>query len=117
MSALDHLHKQNLENIGLKLTHIFMNKEQNAKIGVFNDMPCMKKNINEREDIYILGKYFYLLMNSGKDIGELIKRDDYINQLDYEKVENNLYSSELQEIVSIVCLFIIQQICKCKKSI
>ena len=100
LSALDYLHKQNLENIGLKLTHIFMNNEQNAKIGVFNDMSCMKKNINEREDIYILGKYFYLMMNSAKDIGELIKRDDYINELDYEKVENNLYSNELQEIVN-----------------
>ena len=53
LSAIEYLHKQNLGNCGIKLTNIFMNNEQNAKIGVFSDI---KTANNFGADINLLGK-------------------------------------------------------------
>ena len=60
ISALSYLHKQNLINCGIKFTNIFMNNEQNAKIGVYAD-PYSQGNQNHtfQDDIYDLGKFFY----------------------------------------------------------
>ena len=87
LSALDYLHKQNAGKYGIKLTNIFMNNEQNAKIGVFRDIINNNENFNLREDIYLLGKFFYIMMNSKKINSAEIKKPDFIEKLDYETVE------------------------------
>ena len=100
LSALDYLHKQNAGKYGIKLTNIFMNNEQNAKIGVFRDIINNNENFNLREDIYLLGKFFYIMMNSKKINSAEIKKPDFIEKLDYETVENNEYSKELRDIIN-----------------
>ena len=100
LSALDYLYSQNTENIGLKLTHIFMNNEQNIKIGVFSEEVCREGNMNQKEDIYTLGKFFYAMMNSQTFDCKEIKQKDFISKLNYDKVENDIYSKELQDIVN-----------------
>ena len=72
LSALDYLHSQNYENLGLKLTNIFMNNEQNIKISVFHEVMDKKGNVNPREDIDMLGKYFFILLNP-KTYGDFTK--------------------------------------------
>ena len=100
LNALDYLHSQQNENLGLKLTNIFMNNEQNVKIGVFHEVMKNKGVVNPREDIYMLGKYFYIMMNSKEMDGELIKQNHFVSKLEYDKVDNDNYSKELQEIVN-----------------
>ena len=100
LNALDYLHSQQNENLGLKLTNVFMNNEQNVKIGVFHEVMKNKEVVNPREDIYMLGKYFYIMMNSKEMDGELIKQNHFVSKLEYDKVDNNNYSKELQEIVN-----------------
>jgi hypothetical protein len=97
---MDYLHKQDAGKYGIKLTNILMNNEQNAKIGVFRDIIGNDENFNLREDIYLLGKFFYIMMNSKKINKDEIKKPDFIYKLDYETVENNEYSKELRDIIS-----------------
>ena len=100
LSAMDYLHKQDVGKFGIKLNNIFLNIEQNAKIGVFRDIKCDNENFNLREDIYMLGKFFYVMMNSQTINSKKIKMPDFISKLDYETVENDEYSKELQDIIN-----------------
>ena len=100
LSALDYLHSQNYENLGLKLTNIFMNNEQNIKISVFHEVMDKKGNVNPREDIDMLGKYFFILLNP-KIYDDFTKSKKNLSNLEYEKSDNeNNYSNELKEIVN-----------------
>ena len=101
LSALEYLHSQELElgNMGVKLANIFMNNEQNVKIGVFRELNFTQNDFNPREDIYMLGKYFYAMMNSEMIKSEDIKQNNFFAQLNYKKVQNNTYSGPLIEIV------------------
>ena len=98
LSGLEYLHKKNLGQYGIKLCNIFMNNEQNAKIGVFSN-PFQTLN-NYGEDINLLGKYFYVMCNS--QLPEL-KNDEEkiipIHQINYSMRNNNLYSPELMNII------------------
>ena len=105
LTALNYLHNQVSGNAGLKLTNIFMNNEQNAKIGVFHDLNCNNSIINPREDIYLLGKFFYIMMNSENINSKQIKDESYISQLEYDKINNNKYSNELKEIVNSMSIY------------
>ena len=99
LSALEYLHSQEFGNMGVKLTNIFMNNEQNVKIGVFRELNFTQNDFNPREDIYMLGKYFYAMMNSEMIKSEDIKQNNFFAQLNYKKVQNNTYSGPLIEIV------------------
>ena len=101
LSALEYLHSQELElgNMVVKLANIFMNNEQNVKIGVFRELNFTQNDFNPREDIYMLGKYFYAMMNSEMIKSEDIKQNNFFAQLNYKKVQNNTYSGPLIEIV------------------
>lgn len=101
LSALEYLHSQELElgNMGVKLANIFMNNEQNVKIGVFRELNFTQNDFNPREDIYMLGKYFYAMMNSEMIKSEDIKQNNFFAQLNYKNVQNNTYSGPLIEIV------------------
>ena len=99
LSALDYLHSQELGNMGVKLANIFMNNEQNVKIGVFRELNFTQNDFNPREDIYMLGKYFYAMMNSEMIKSEDIKQNNFFTQLNYKNVQNNTYSGPLIEIV------------------
>ena len=99
LSALEYLHSQELGNMGVKLANIFMNNEQNVKIGVFRELNFTQNDFNPREDIYMLGKYFYAMMNSEMIKSEDIKQNNFFAQLNYKKVQNNTYSGPLIEIV------------------
>ena len=99
LSALEYLHSQDLGNMGVKLANIFMNNEQNVKIGVFREFNFNQNNFNPREDIYMLGKYFYAMMNSEMIKSEDIKQNNFFTQLNYKNAQNNTYSGPLIEIV------------------
>ena len=99
LSALEYLHSQELGNMGVKLANIFMNNEQNVKIGVFRELNFTQNDFNPREDIYMLGKYFYAMMNSEMIKSEDIKQNNFFAQLNYKNVQNNTYSGPLIEIV------------------
>ena len=99
LSALEYLHSQELGNMGVKLANIFMNNEQNVKIGVFRELNFTQNDFNPREDIYMLGKYFYAMMNSEMIKSEDIKQNNFFALLNYKNVQNNTYSGPLIEIV------------------
>ena len=98
LSAIEYLHQQNLGNFGIKLTNIFMNNEQNAKIGVFSDIKAVN---NFGEDINLLGRYFYIMCYAQDP--EIKKYETTkcipINEVNYSKRTNNIYSKELMEII------------------
>ena len=94
LSAIDYLHKQNLGNLGIQFYNIFMNNEQNAKISVFNK-PNFIQNYDLKNDIYLLGKYFYIMSFS---------HEPYIQQTRFSQVvineiNNPYYSKELMNII------------------
>ena len=95
LSALDYLHSQNLGNLNIKLANIFMNNEQNAKIGVFSE-PINQGNYNLNNDIFFLGQFFYVMCFSQelKNIQNL-----RISQVFPEKKNNSKYSNELMNII------------------
>ena len=104
LSALNYVQEKNLGSLGIRLNNIFMNNEQNAKIGVFRELICGKGNYNPREDIYTLGKFFYVIMNSQKIKSEDIMKPEYIYKIEYEEVQNNFYSKELRDIIGIMSI-------------
>ena len=93
-SALDYLHKQNLGNLGIEFSNILMSNEQNAKISVF-----INNNNNQiydsKNDIYLLGKYFYILCFSQ----EPNLKDIPIEQIQVQKRVSQFYSKELIDII------------------
>lgn len=100
LSALTYLHNQNLGNLGVKLSNILMNNEQNAKIGVFKEFNFNQNNFNPRDDIYTLGKYFYAMMDSEIIKDDELKQNDFFTTLNYDKVKNHSYSIPLIDIVN-----------------
>ena len=95
-SALDYLHKQNLGYLGIEFTDIFMNNEQNAKIAVFNDsLRYNSENYDIKNDIYLLGKYFYIMCFSQ----QIILENRSVNQISIKKEDNPFYSKELMNII------------------
>ena len=98
LSAIEYLHQQKLGQYGIRLTNIFMNNEQNAKIGVFTDISHIINNLGE--DVNLLGKYFYIMCYS--QTPELKKYEKSIIRLDdinYNIRNTKDYSKELMEII------------------
>ena len=97
LSALEYLHKQNLGQYGIKLCNIFMNNEQNAKIGVFSNPSQTINNYNE--DINLLGKYFYVMCFSQLPQLKEDEKPIKFSQIDCSLRVNNQYSPELMNII------------------
>ena len=74
------LHKQNLANLGFKFRNVYMNDEQNIKIGVFKAWDNNKSNYyNIKDNILTLGNFFI-----------------------QEENEQKIYSKELLEIIKLM---------------
>ena len=79
------LHKQNLANFGIKFSNIYMNDEQNIKIGAFK---ANDNNVNNyydiKDDIVALGDFFDPILFT------------------QEQNEQNIYSKELLDLIKIM---------------
>ena len=96
LSGLDYLHKENLGHLAIKLTNIFLNNEQNVKIGLFYKTPKLDdKNYDIKKDILNLGLFFYKMCFSSELINS--KWIDDIG-VEYNKQSDD-YSDDLLEIV------------------
>ena len=97
LSGLASLHKENLAYLAIKPTNIFLNNEQNAKIGLLYDTPKLAdKNYNIKNDIYFIGLYFYKMCYSQYDF---IKDSFWIEDFSVQNSSNHFYSKELLNII------------------
>ena len=95
LSALDYLYKQNLGNSGIKITNIYLNNEQNAKICIFKEYN--KEKNNNKSDIYkLLSKYFYSMCFSQNN---RVITANSIEEVLFVKDNQDSYSNELIEII------------------
>ena len=97
LSGLEYLHKENLAHLAIKPTNIFLNNEQNTKIGLLYNTPKLEdKDYNIKNDIYFLGLYFYKMCYANYPY---IKTTNWIEEIYPDIIENNSYSIELLEII------------------
>lgn len=93
--ALKYLDEKNINNYGIKLKNIFMNNEQNVKIGIFNEVKNNQdKNSNFNDNIEILGNYFYQILFSHNKINKYSDDLKNIIKLMINKEPNKRLSSE-----------------------
>ena len=98
LSGLEYLHKENLSHLAIKPTNIFLNNEQNAKIGLFYNTPTLEdKRHNIKNDIYFLGLYFYKMCYANYPF---VRDKDWIEDIYPEMEPNETYSIELLKIIS-----------------
>ena len=100
-SALDYLHRKEFANYGIRFNNIFMNNEQNAKIGVLSDLSLQNNyDYNAKNDIYELGKFFNnMIFFYHPKVMENLKSNSSID-ITVIREENNKYSKELVNIIS-----------------
>ena len=96
-SALEYFHKRDdLLSLGVKLEKIFMNNEENLKIGVFK-WPYEKGfNFDKNDDIYKFGKYFHALCFYAH---ERVYECNSIIDVSYKNENNSDFSSELIHLI------------------
>ena len=93
--ALKYLDGKNINNYGIKLKNIFMNNEQNVKIGIFNEAKNNQdKNSNFNDNIDILGNYFYPILFSHNKKNKYSDELKNLIQLMIIKEPNKRLSSE-----------------------
>ena len=89
LSALDYVYSGFFNNfLGFKVSNIFMNNEQNAKIG-------LSHSIYNCSDIFLLGKCFYAMCFSQE---ENVKNKKFF-EIDLEQKQSLYYSDELLNII------------------
>ena len=98
LSALEYISQINNNfnsQIKLKLIDIFINNDQNIKIGVFSDQIHNNQNdLNyyEKQNLYFLCNIFYKMINP--------PQNQYQNFQNFNNIDsNNIYSIELQNII------------------
>ena len=96
LEALDYLHRQNLYNLGIKFQNIFMNNEQNVKIGVFNESTFNNQTYDFNKDMDLLGRYFYIMCFSQHP---RVKFANSFSDVTLQLENNNDYSLELMNII------------------
>lgn len=81
--ALKYLHEKDLGNLGIKLNNIFINNEQNIKIGIFHIIEKFDEQYkySKRDDIYFLGDYLYSLCFYQNENNKQIYSEDLKNFL------------------------------------
>ena len=93
--ALKYLDGKNINNYGIKLKNIFMNNEQNVKIGIFNEVKSNQdKNSNFNDNIDILGNFFYPILFSSNKKNNYSDELKNIIQLMTNKESNEKLNSE-----------------------
>ena len=91
LSGLSYLHKENLAFLAIRPTNIFLNNEQNTKIGLFDKPPkSADKNYDFKDDVYFIGKYFYRMC---------FRISNKNAEFKIEQKENKDYSKELMDII------------------
>ena len=100
LSALNYLSELNVGNIGIKLTNIFINNMHNIKIGVFRDFETNNKNIDKNEEIDLLKKYFYVMIQSLKFQIKDLDNIGFLNGLEELDFKNDFYSKELIDFMN-----------------
>ena len=97
LSGLEYLHKENLAHLAIRPTNIFLNNEQNSKLGLLYDTPKLEdKNYDIKNDIYFIGIFFYKMCFSEY---EFVKASAWVDDCDIQKINNNFYSKELLNII------------------
>jgi serine/threonine protein kinase len=106
LSALEYLHKENLAHLAIKYTNIYLNNEQNVKVGLFRETPKLEdKDYNIKDDIMEIGLYFYKMCYSQfpETIFKIVRGEKKYTENNHDfpvkKEPNNYYSSELLNIV------------------
>ena len=126
LSALEYLRKNNASQLGIKVTNIYLNNEQNLKLGLFNGPPKLgDKCHNIKEDIKELGLFFFKMCYSQFEftIHKIVKKiqkeqtiidgrlvevekevdeevyTEWNNDFPIKKEKNTDYSCELLDIV------------------
>jgi serine/threonine protein kinase len=110
LSALEYLRKENVFQLGIRITNIYLNNEQNVKLGLFYDIIDLEeKNHDIQEDIEFLGLFFYKMCYSQfkhttfkKGIVNYKETEVYTEWNDdfpHPREENKEYSTELLDIV------------------
>ena len=100
LSAMDYIYSYNLGKNGVRLTNVFMNNKQNIKIAVFRDVSFNSNNYDSNQEIMLLGKYMYIMMNSKYINDEDLDKKNYIENLNNINVQNTNYSNELKILVN-----------------
>ena len=102
LSGLAYLHQKDLAYLAIKSTNVFLNNEQNVKIGLLYDTPKLEdKNKNKKTDIVFIGKYFYKMCYA-KFFDEKDKTwiDDIdVHQFDDDDYHETIYSKEILNII------------------
>jgi serine/threonine protein kinase len=89
LSAIEYMRKEKLFEYGIKVTNIYLNNEQNIKLGLFYDYPKMEdKAHNIKEDILFLGLFFYKMCYSQYKYTFYQKKKDKIIE-DFENFDEN----------------------------
>ena len=97
-SALEYLHKQNLNNLGIRLTDIFMNNEQNLKISVFSHPPNQEDfNYDKKNDIKLLNKYFSMFFLNNNNPNYSPDLIEIINKMTNEWISSEKLYKEVRE--------------------
>jgi hypothetical protein len=89
LSALDYVYNNFNNFFRFKISNIFMNNEQNAKIGLSHSK-------NNYSDIVLLGKCFYAMCFSREDN---VKDKKFLDINDIQPKQNLYYSNELLNII------------------
>jgi hypothetical protein len=88
LSALEYVYQSFTNILGFKVSNIFMNNEQNAKIGLSHS----KYNCT---DIFLLGKCFYAMCFSQEDN----VKDKKFFEIELQQKQSLYYSNELLNII------------------
>ena len=96
LSALEYLRKENVFQLGIRVTNIYLNNEQNVKLGLFYNMIKVKdKNRNIQEDIEFLGLFLYKMCYSMYEFTFYKKKENKIEEdvesgeESYEEIEDD----------------------------
>ena len=96
LSALDYINRNFNNYLGFKICNIFMNNEQNAKIGISHPT-------NNYTDIFLLGKCFYAMcFSQDENVKNRKFLDIQYQQNENQQIENQYYSNELLNIINIM---------------
>ena len=98
LSGISYLHKENLAALAIRPTNIFLNNEQNTKIGLFYETPKLEdKDYDIRDDVYFIGRYFY------KMVFLINTHWVFENEFKIEQKDSSTYSKELMDIIYKMC--------------